>query len=116
MKKFLAALTIAMTPWWALAVDVNINLGAPRLQVPGATITFGSRNAQGHYWDGSTWRDPAYWRQHHGPRGERYYTGEDRPGVPFQNGRHCPPGQAQKGRCKSPHGEHTQGRSNRHHE
>ncbi|HMW18633.1 MAG TPA: DUF2502 domain-containing protein [Accumulibacter sp.] len=71
--------------------------------MPGTTITFGSRNPQGYYWDGGAWRDPAYWRRHHGARGEKYYTGHGHPGVPSQDGRHCPPGQAKKGRCTPPH-------------
>lgn len=103
MKKILASLAIALAPLLANAADININFGETRLQVPGTTITYGSRNTQGHYWDGQTWRDPAYWRRHHGPRGERYYTGNGRPGVPFENGRHCPPGQAKKGRCAPEH-------------
>lgn len=103
VKKLLAALAIAMIPWLANAVDVNINFGETRVQTPAAAIIFGSRNPQGYYWDGQTWRDPTYWRRHHGPRGERYYTGNGRPGVPFRNGSHCPPGQAKKGHCGPSH-------------
>ncbi|MBL8398281.1 MAG: DUF2502 domain-containing protein [Candidatus Accumulibacter sp.] len=103
MKKILAAIAIAVSPLLTQAADVNINFGETRLQLPGMSVTFGSRNPQGHYWDGGTWRDPTYWRRHHGPRGERYYTGRGHPGVPFQDGRHCPPGQAKKGRCAPPH-------------
>ena len=99
MKKFFLAAVITACPMWANAVDVNVNLGQVRVQAPGVTITFGSRNDRGYYWDGYEWRDPGYWKQHNGPRGEKYYTGRGNSGVPHQGGGHCPPGQAKKGNC-----------------
>ena len=99
MKKLFLAAVIAACPLWANAVDVNVNLGEVRVQAPGVTITFGSRNDRGYYWDGYAWRDPGYWKQHNGPRGEKYYTGRGNNGVPHQGGGHCPPGQAKKGNC-----------------
>ena len=99
MKKFFLAAVIAACPMWANAVDVNVNLGQMRVQAPGVTIPFGSRNDRGYYWDGYEWRDPRYWKQHNGPRGEKYYTGRGNNGVPHQGGGHCPPGQAKKGNC-----------------
>ncbi len=99
MKKLLLATMIAASPMFAHAVDINVDIGSVRVQTPGATITFGSRNERGYYWDGYDWRDQDYWRRHDGPRGERYYTGRRDNGVPHQDGGHCPPGQAKKGRC-----------------
>ncbi|MER2541573.1 MAG: hypothetical protein ABTQ26_20205, partial [Azonexus sp.] len=40
-----------------------------------------------------------YWKEHNGPKGEKYYTGRGNNGVPHQGGGHCPPGQAKKGNC-----------------
>ncbi|MBS1159380.1 MAG: hypothetical protein H6R15_1799 [Proteobacteria bacterium] len=99
MKKLLLTALIAILPGFANAVDVNVNLGNVRVQAPGVTITFGSRDDRGYYWDGYDWRDQAYWKQHRGPRGEKYYTGRGNRGVPHQDGGHCPPGQAKKGNC-----------------
>jgi hypothetical protein len=81
MKKLLLVSLIAATPLLAQAADVNINLGNARVEVPGATITFGSRDSRGYYWDGQVYREPAYWKRHHGPRGEKYYTGHRSQGV-----------------------------------
>ena len=79
-------------------MDINVNVGSVRVDAPGVSITFGSRNDRGYYWDGHEWRDPDYWRRHDGPRGERYYTGRGK-GVPHRDGGFCPPGQAKKGNC-----------------
>jgi len=109
MKKLLLAALIAASPLVATAADINFNLGSTRIQAPGVTVTFGSRDNRGYYWDGYDYREPSYWKQHDGPRGERYYTGhgkkkkhhkhghdrDDR----YDEGRHCPPGQAKKGNC-----------------
>lgn len=94
MKKFILAAAIAATPLLAGATDVNVNLGNVRIQAPGVTVTFGARDNRGYYWDGYEYRDPSYWKQHNGPRGEKYYTGH-----PGKGNGGCPPGQAKKGRC-----------------
>lgn len=94
MKKFILAAAIAATPLLAGATDVNVNLGNVRIQAPGVTVTFGTRDNRGYYWDGYEYRDPGYWKQHNGPRGEKYYTGH-----PGKGNGGCPPGQAKKGRC-----------------
>ena len=98
MKKIFAAALILAAPMLANAIDVNINMGPTAVRTPAGTITFGSRDTRGYYWDGGMWREPAYWNQHGGPRGEKYYTGRGN-GVPHQGGGFCPPGQAKKGRC-----------------
>lgn len=96
MKKILLAALLAASPLLAGAADINVNLGNVRVQGPGGvTVTFGSRDSRGYYWDGYEYRDPGYWKQHGGPRGERYYTGHGKHG----GGHHCPPGQAKKGNC-----------------
>ena len=97
MKKLLILTLIGAAPLLASAVDVNVNLGNVRVEAPGVTVTFGSRDARGYYWDGYEYRDPDYWRRHNGPRGEKYYTG--RGNGAHQGGRFCPPGQAKKGNC-----------------
>jgi len=94
MKKFILAALIAAAPLLASASDVNVNLGNVRIQAPGVTVTFGSRDNRGYYWDGYDYRDPGYWKQHNGPKGEKYYTGH-----PGKGNGGCPPGQAKKGRC-----------------
>ena len=99
MKKFLLGALIAASPWLANAVDINVNLGNVRVEAPGVTVTFGARDKRGYYWDGYEYRDPKYWKEHNGPRGEKYYTGRGKNGVPYQGGGHCPPGQAKKGNC-----------------
>lgn len=99
MKKILIASLIAAAPLLASAADINVNLGNVRIDAPGVSVTFGTRDTRGYYWDGYEYRDPDYWRRHDGPRGERYYTGRRDNGVPHQDGGHCPPGQAKKGRC-----------------
>ena len=103
MKNIILAALIGTASLCAYAVDVNVNVGNVRVQGPGGvTVTFGSRDTRGYYWDGYDWRAPDYWKKHNGPRGERYYTGRG------DNGRHhghdhdhhdCSPGQAKKGRC-----------------
>ncbi|MDO9243906.1 MAG: DUF2502 domain-containing protein [Rhodocyclaceae bacterium] len=97
MKKLIIAALIAATPLFAQAIDVNI--GGVRVQTPGVTVTFGSRDSRGYYWDGDVYRDSDYWKQHNGPRGQQYYTGRGNQGAAHQGGRHCPPGQAKKGNC-----------------
>lgn len=100
MKKIILSALISTASLCASAVDVNVNLGSVRVQGPGGvTVTFGSRDTRGYYWDGYEYRDPDYWRRHDGHRGEKYYTGRGNNGVPHQGGGHCPPGQAKKGNC-----------------
>lgn len=99
MKKILIASLLAAAPLFASAADINVNLGGVRIDAPGVSVTFGTRDTRGYYWDGYEYRDPDYWRRHDGHRGERYYTGRRDNGVPHQDGGHCPPGQAKKGRC-----------------
>lgn len=98
MKKFLCVALIAATPLLAGASDIRVDVGSLRVQTGGITVTFGSRNDRGYYWDGYEWREPGYWKKHHGPRGEKYYTGRPQ-GVPHQGPGFCPPGQAKKGNC-----------------
>jgi len=69
MKKILFAMAIASAPCLANAVDINVNLGNVRIDAPGVSVTFGSRNDRGYYWDGYDWPEPAYWKQHNGPSG-----------------------------------------------
>ena len=97
MKKILLAAMLAATPMLSNAIDINV--GNVRIDAPGVSVTFGSRNDRGYYWDGREWRDSSYWKKHNGPRGERYYTGRGDNGVPHHGGGHCPPGQAKKGNC-----------------
>ncbi len=97
MKKLILAALIAVPPALAQAIDIDIS--GLRVQAPGVTVTFGSRDNRGYYWDGGEYRAPDYWRQHNGPRGQQYYTGRGNPGAAHQDGRHCPPGQAKKGNC-----------------
>ncbi len=99
MKQLLIAALIAGAPLLAHAGDINVNLGSVRVDAPGVSVTFGSRNDRGYYWDGYYWREPVYWQQHNGPKGQKYYTGHGSNGVPHQGGGHCPPGQAKKGNC-----------------
>lgn len=94
MKKLILAGLIAATPLFAQAADVRVDIGSVRVQAPGVTVTFGSRDTRGYYWDGYEYRDPDYWRRHDGHRGEKYYTGH-----PGKGNGGCPPGQAKKGRC-----------------
>lgn len=119
MKKWLLAIIVCASPVWTQAAEININLGGARIQTPGVVVTFGARDDRGYYWDGDRYRHPDYWRRHHGHRGEPYYTGQERRRA-FRDhrddyehdrrrdyrddrrddeDRHCPPGQARKGRC-----------------
>ena len=101
MKKIILAGLIAAAPLFAQATNISINVDNARIQTPGVTVTFGNRDNRGYYWDGYDWRTPKYWKRHHGPRGEKYYTGHRSKGVPSQHKRDfCPPGQAKKGRCR----------------
>lgn len=99
MRDFVVAAIILSTSLFVSAADININVGNVRVQTPGVTVTFGSQDRRGYYWDGSDYRAPDYWRRHNGHKGEKYYTGHGGNGVPHQDGGHCRPGQAKKGRC-----------------
>ena len=100
MKKILLTALLGALPWLASAADINVNLGSVRVDAPGVSVTFGSRNDRGYYWDGYDWREPRYWQEHQGPRGPKYYTGHGKGrGHDDDGDRHCPPGQAKKGRC-----------------
>ncbi|AXS79881.1 DUF2502 domain-containing protein [Dechloromonas sp. HYN0024] len=99
MKKLLLAAVIASAPLLASATDINVNLGGMRIQAPGVTVTFGSQDNRGYYWDGQDYRHPDYWRKHEGYRGERYYTGRGHDEGRHEGKGHCPPGQAKKGNC-----------------
>ena len=52
MKHYLLVLAIAASPLLANAADVKIDIGNVRIQAPGVTITFGTRDNRGYYWDG----------------------------------------------------------------
>jgi hypothetical protein len=94
IRHSIAAALLAATAFGSMAADVNVNVGSGRIQAaPGVTITFGSRDNRGYYWDGYQYRDPGYWKSHNGNKGEKYYTGGGK-----GNGG-CPPGQAKKGKC-----------------
>lgn len=93
MKKSVVAIMLACSGWAASAADVNVVVGSAGIQAPGVSITFGTRDSRGYYWDGGEYRDPEYWRKHNGPKGEKYYTGRGK-----GNGG-CPPGQAKKAKC-----------------
>ena len=95
MIKLLLAVLIAASPLVSTASDVNVNLGSVRIQAPGITVTFGAQDNRGYYWDGYDYREPKYWKEHNGPRGQKYYTGHGN----NKGGSHCPPGQAKKGNC-----------------
>jgi hypothetical protein len=95
MIKLLLAVLIAASPLVSTASDVNVNLGSVRIQAPGVTVTFGAQDNRGYYWDGYDYREPKYWKEHNGPRGQKYYTGHGN----NKGGSHCPPGQAKKGNC-----------------
>lgn len=84
MKKLFGLLLLAAIPLSVHATDIQINLDGAKIQSVKNSITFGSRDKRGYYWDGEQWRDPAYWEKHHG-KGKG------------NNG--CPPGQAKKGKC-----------------
>ena len=93
IRHLIAAALLAATTFGSLAADVNVNVGSGRIQAPGVSVTFGSRDNRGYYWDGYQYRDPTYWKNHNGNKGEKYYTGQGK-----GNGG-CPPGQAKKGKC-----------------
>ncbi|MCU5774930.1 DUF2502 domain-containing protein [Erwiniaceae bacterium BAC15a-03b] len=51
-------------------VSININ-------TPGVSVSIGDRNDRGDYWDGYDWREPSWWKSHHGRRvGERGPRGD----------------------------------------
>ena len=55
----LATAALVLAPTLAPAVDINVNVGSVRVEGPGGvSVTFGSRNDRGYYWDGYEWRDP----------------------------------------------------------
>jgi len=89
MRHLIAAALLVAT-FGSLAAEV-----AGRIQAPGVAVAlaFGSRDNRGYYWDGNEYRDPTYWKNHNGSRGEQHYTGKGK-----GNGG-CPPGQAKKGKC-----------------
>ena len=92
MQSIVLALSLVLVaPMAAQAAEITL--------VPSVKLQIGDRDNRGYYWDGYDYRDPSYWKQHNGPRGEKYYTGHGNNGVPHQGGGHCPPGQAKKGRC-----------------
>lgn len=93
MKNSVILILLTGSIWTASAADVNVLVGNVGIQAPGVSISFGSRDSRGYYWDGVEYRDPDYWRKHNGPKGEKYYTGRGK-----GNGG-CPPGQAKKGKC-----------------
>ncbi len=99
MQKLVLAAALVALPLFAQASDIRVELGGVRVQAPGVSITFGSRDNRGYYWDGYEYREPAYWKKHGGPRGERYYTGHPVHGDPHHDRGHCPPGHAKKGHC-----------------
>lgn len=99
LHRLTIAVLLAVFAACAGAADVNVRVDGVRIDAPGVSITFGSRDSRGYYWDGDHWRDEAYWRSHDGHRGERYYTGGKKSGVPFKGDGFCPPGQAKKGNC-----------------
>jgi len=81
IRHLIAAALLAATSFGSPAAEVTVN------------VTFGSRDNRGYYWDGYQYRDPTYWKNHNGNKGEKYYTGGGK-----GNGG-CPPGQAKKGKC-----------------
>lgn len=85
MKKIVVAALLAL-PLLAQALEVTVRTDSPKQRI---TFQYGDRDQRGWYWDGGTWRDPEYWRRHHG-------KGKGNPNAPGQD---CPPGQAKKGRC-----------------
>lgn len=93
------SLVLAASPLLVSAADLQVDISGLRIQTPGVTITFGTRDHRGYYWDGDQYRDPKYWREHDGHKGEKYYKGRASNGVPHQGGGFCPPGQAKKGNC-----------------
>ncbi len=99
MKKIIATGMLIGFPLLAYTADITVNLGNVRIETPGLTVTFGSQDRRGYYWDGREYRAPDYWKRHNGHKGEKVYTGRGDKGVPHQDGGHCPPGQAKKGRC-----------------
>ncbi|KXB30792.1 hypothetical protein AT959_08670 [Dechloromonas denitrificans] len=84
MKSVFGLVLLLGLPIFVQANDVRINVDGPRVQGSKTTITFGSRDKRGYYWDGNQWRDPDYWEKNQG-------KGKGNSG--------CPPGQAKKGKC-----------------
>ena len=69
MKKLLLGALLAASPWLSHAGDIKVNFDNVRVQAPGVTVTFGTRDNRGYYWDGYEYRDPKYWKEQNGPRG-----------------------------------------------
>jgi hypothetical protein len=97
--RLLICLVLSTTPLFATAADLQIDISGIRIQAPGVTLTFGSRDDRGYYWDGEQYRGGKYWKEHDGQKGEKFYTGRGNNGVTHQGGGFCPPGQAKKGNC-----------------
>lgn len=87
----------ATTPVHAVDMDLNI-------RVPGMSLYIGDRDRDGRYWDGDRWRDQRWWNDNcHRYEGRKDFRGrcEQRHEEhhDHDDDRHCPPGQAKKGRC-----------------
>ena len=101
MQSIVLALSLVLVaPMAAQAAEITL--------VPSVKLQIGDRDNRGYYWDGYDYRDPSYWKQHNGPRGEKHYTGHGKQGRHKGEGvrhhddehrGHCPPGQAKKGNC-----------------
>ena len=76
------------------AADIEMDI-----RLPGVRIHIGDRDHDGRHWDGERWREARWWRANC----ERLQRRKDFRGKcapePEPEGRHCPPGQAKKGRC-----------------
>ncbi|GAA5786812.1 hypothetical protein GCM10007860_25240 [Chitiniphilus shinanonensis] len=106
MKKYLLIAALAALPLLGQAADVDVSIGAP-----GISIHIGDRDHRGYYWDGYDWREPRWWDDHQGRHvGERHPKGYYWDGHRWRDQKwwhdhhgpkpkHCPPGQAKKGRC-----------------
>jgi len=93
VNRILCAFALAVLPLVVNASDVQISLDKLKIQSGGTTISIGERDQRGYYWDGKTWRDPAYWQKYHA-------KSVPPPPAPVKGpGYHCPPGQAKKGNC-----------------
>jgi len=82
MKKVILTALIITLPLFAEATEVKVDPGSVHAKTP--NVTFGSRDSRGYYWDGGDWRDRDYWERHHGPQGEKGYTGHHPQGAPHQ--------------------------------
>ena len=96
MKRHIPCLALALALGGqapaTLAADVEIDV-----RLPGVRIQIGDRDRKGHYWDGKDWRAPRWWHSNCARlREDGRFRG--RCDAPLKR-RHCPPGQAKKGRC-----------------